>query len=457
MRLRALLPCCLLLCLSGVVGARDLLGVLVVGQSNMVGGNPGPRDAFAGGLDDLGVRVLCMDRDDRLTPWHYPFPFRLQGKESGTSVNVSPAVALVRRLTERYPQHEVCVVFCAQVASGFNNFIPDPERNWAGPQSTWKLPSNLFDITLERVQRARALGVQFVAGVGMLGESDASVMNAAEFAHELDLLVSGLRRATGPIPWAFGSMPQWKGSPFADLTEIDAGLLLASQVDPLLEVAWADGLTPDVDLAHFDTPSARTMGERMYAALDAGGALPSVAPLGLAPPHAAPVVGPPVRQMWTTLLHQDFANGVWFESYGQALTGAALGPDQRSHLAQLEQYRRASGEFVLKAQWGTGIFVVWSQTSNPFDVPRDEVTGLKALNDPWGLISGGFMDGLCRTTATGALLSFRRHAVGLAAPSCGLFLYNEYKLAQSAGFSTVLSTPTGTLTDSITLLVLSGR
>ena len=179
-----------------------------------------------------------------------------------------------------------------------------------------------------------------------------------------------------------------------------------------------------------------------------------VAPVGLAPPHAAPVAGPAVGQVWTTLLHQDFSNGVWFESYGQALTGAALGPDQRSRLAEFERYRRASGEFVLAAQWGNGMFVVWSQTSNPFDVPRDEVTGVLALNDPWSLIAGGFMDGLCRTSVTGALLSFQRHALGLSAPSCGLFLYNDYKLAQSVGFSTVLSTPAGHLTDSITLLVL---
>ncbi|MED6334032.1 MAG: hypothetical protein VYE81_01425, partial [Planctomycetota bacterium] len=66
--------------------AQERLGILVVGQSNMVGGNSGPREPLAGGPDYLGRQVFVLDRDDQITPWHYPFPFALVGDESGTSV-----------------------------------------------------------------------------------------------------------------------------------------------------------------------------------------------------------------------------------------------------------------------------------------------------------------------------------------------------------------------------------
>jgi len=433
--------------------AGEMLGVLFVGQSNMVGGNQGPREALAGGLDDLGERVYCLDRSDRVVPWHLPYPFALSGQESGSSLNVSPATAFVRRLAAAYPQHDICIVFCARGASGYNKLIPDPERNWAAPGSPNKLPNNLFDDSMRRVLLARAQGVEFVAGVHYMGESDAAVMSPAELAFEVGNLISEMRRGTGSIPWVMGSMPPWPGSPFINLQDVDAGLALVTQTVPETVLAWSNGLTPNHDLAHFDTASARILGERMYDALDAACLLPKPGGLGTPPAWAQPDSST-YLPLPALVLHQDFTNDVWFESYSDALGGGRPSGDQFSNLERFESFRRGSGEFLLAVEWGSAEQIVWRQTSNPFEVPRDVVEGFEVIADPYELVSAGLFDGLCRTTVSGAVLAFQRHGTTLLTPSCGLFLYNDYKLAQQAGFEQVLVTPLGLRTHRVTLRAL---
>lgn len=438
-------------CFALPSAAQERLGVLVVGQSNMVGGNSGPRDLLPGGQDYLGRQVFVLDRDDQVTPWHYPFPFALAGVESGTSVNVSPVVGFTKELLCRYPQHEIVIVCCARNSSAFNDFPGNPELNWAAPGSQYKLPGNLYDQTVQRIASARAQGVRFIAGVLQIGESDSSVLDATEFSCELGLLLTELRRHTGPIPWGMGSMPQWTGHPLGNLAEIDAGLVLVAQTVPGAAIAWSAGLTPDVDLAHYDTPSARVLGRRMFQALHAGNLLLDVPGFGADAPPAQPWGGPPFAGPETVLLHQDFSNGVWPSSYSQVSGGVDLGVDQLSRLDEFESFRRASGEFELSAQWGQGVTVVWRQRSNPFLVGRDQIKGFQIVSDPLGFVASGLFDGLCMTSVTGAVLSFRRNATTIDAPTAGLFLYSDYKLAMSIGFKDVVATPHGLITNSITI------
>ena len=419
------------------------LGVLFVGQSNMVGGNVGPRSSAPGGLDSLPERVFCLDRSNEITPWHQPFPFRLLfDGEPGTSANVSPAVAFVQRLAERYPEHRICVVFCAKTAAGYNDNLPDPERSWAADGSALEIPSNLYDYTVRRVRDAIEQNVRFVAVAHYLGEADAGHLSQAQFATEVTLLIAGLRGAVGPVPVALGGMPQWPNTPYGDVSEVEAALMEVAAADPMTSFAPATGLTPTPDLAHFDTPSTRELGRRMFDVLDADGLFPPLP----SPPYEPPVqepVGPLPPLPSAVVLRQDFTPGVWFESYSDALAGGS--PDDRmySALARFEDFRRPTGEFRLEARWGTGEWIAWSQTSNPFRTPLDVVEGLTVLDDPLGLVPSGLFHGLCRTSVTGALLAFRRGQTTLAAPTAGLYLYNEYLIAQSVGFANVVVSPAG--------------
>lgn len=432
-------------------------GILVVGQSNMVGGNLGPRDSAPGGLDDLPTNVYCFDRSDRVAPWHLPFPFELPGEESGTSANVNAAMSFAKRMGEEFPGDRFCVVFCAQNASGFNALLGEPLRSWAAPASPNHLAGNLFDRTVTRCAAAAAQGVEFEWLVGILGESDANVMTQAELGDEFRWLVEGLRTEVGPLAAVFGMMPQWDGTVFGDLSGVDAVLDVLAATVPDVVLAPADGLVQaPVNINHFSGPSCRIHGERMVDALLGAGLIGpaepsfgtpfhSPAPLGLAG-GAGGSVG--------VILHQDFLVGRWFESFTDVLAGGDAVGGQFSRLIEFERFRRRTGEFVLRVEWGNGEHFTWSQTSNPLVAPRDVVTGFTVIDDPLGLAGAGLVGGLCRTSASGALLSLRPGAITIDAPLLALYRYNDYEFAQLLGVADVLQTPTGQSVTRVTLEAL---
>ncbi|QDU66023.1 sialate O-acetylesterase [Engelhardtia mirabilis] len=426
-------------------------GILVVGQSNMVGGNTGPRDATPGGVDELPPNVYCLDRTDQVAPWHFPFPFALPGVESGTSANVNAAMSLAKQLGESFPQDRFCVVFCAQNASGFNSIVSDPLRNWAAPASPNHLNGNLYDLAVERCIHAAAQGVDVELFVGLMGESDAQVMTVADLAQEYEWLVEGLRADVGPGPAVFGTAPQWTDGALGDLSSIDAALTLVAASVPDTVLAWADGLFhPPADPNHFDAPSCRLHGQRMFDALTAAGLIGPAGPTA-GGPWFQPGATPPGGETGI-VLRQDFTSGSWFESFSDALDGGAIGRGHFSRLNDFERFRRADGSFVLTATWSTGESITWTQTSNPLLTPRDVVQGFAPLVDPLGLANMGLVQGLCRTSTTGALLSFRPGVSTLSGPLAGLYLYNEYEFAKALGIAAVLRSPLGLSATSVTIV-----
>lgn len=430
-------------------------GILVFGQSNMVGGNSG-RDAGPGGLDSLPLNVYCLDRTDRIAPWHLPFPFAMANEESGTSDNVNAAMTFAARLAETYPQDRFCVLFCAHNASGFNVVDQDPERSWAAPPSPNYVAGNLFERAVARCATAAAQGVEVEFIVGLLGESDAASTEPPALAQEFRWLIDGFRQVVGPVPVVLGTMPQWDGTAFGDLAAVDSALVEVAATTPDTVLAWADGLVPPPgDINHFDAPSCRLHGERMFDALSAAGLIGPGEPAAGVPFTDAETFPPGfVGGAKGIVLHQDFTSGAWFQSFTDALSGGAVNRSQFSRIAEFEGFRRHTGEFMLRATWSNGESATWTQLSNPLTAPRDVVEGLSIVDDPQGSLASGLVGGLTRTATTGAVLSLRPGATSIVDPMAGLFLYTDYKVAQAHAFTTVLRTPLGLPATSITIEAL---
>jgi hypothetical protein len=434
-------------------GPPPLRGILFVGQSNLVGGNLGPRLSGPGGPDALPENVWVLDRSDRVAPWHQPLPFPLPGKESGTSQNVSMAIAFARRLAADFPQERFCLVFGAQDGAGFNCLQGDPDTNLAAPPSPCKLPGNLYDRLVQRAAAAQAQGVEFVLGVCAAGESDTSVLSQSALEDEFRWLVESLRQDVGPMPFAFAAPPQWSIPAFPQLPNLTAALGQVVLQVPQTALATAEGLQPEPNyIAHFDAASSRLLGGRLADALVSQGLWPMFAGAAVAPPSATLGLLPPAGvPRLGVVLHQDFVGSPWFPSYSAALDGQLGAGTQLSRLQRFEAFRRATGEFRLRVEWSTGEWLVFEQTSNPMHAPRDTVEGLRVVDDPLGLVAAGLVGGLCRTSASGAVLSLRPGATSLQAPLAGLYLYNEFEVAAALGIATVLRSPLGLPATAVTI------
>lgn len=409
---------------------------IAAGQSQMLGVNFG-RDASPGGVDRLPSNVVMLDPAGEIVPWHLPFETP-QGAREGTFENLSPALTFLKLRAEEYPERRFVLVFVVRGASGFT--VPNlPSQNWAAPTSPFYVRNNLTDLLVNRISSLRDRGFQPTGLIWLQGEAD-TLAGPSIYTSELTRFRQFIRDASGDpeLPFVLSGIARFEWALFPGGSLIDAALLSLSAADPFSWFATTEDMVPEVDGLHFNGPSTRLLGLR-YAAIveeQIPSIIPQLAPVLKKFPIIS-LVSPP------TILNQTILPGGegLFDGYSEACTA----------MRDFESHRRPDGSFHLEATWPNGESVRWTQTSNPFETARDSIQGFAYLPDSPMTYPQSSFSGVCRTGASGLVLSFQRGRANLFTSGIGLFRFGAIDDLVVKGGSELLWTPGGMLVNSVLL------
>lgn len=409
------------------------------GQSQMLGVNF-DRDASPGGVDRLPDNVYVLDTSDRIVPWHLPFETP-KGDLQGTYENISPALTFLKTRAEAYPGRQFLLVFVVRGASGFT-LVGLPSQTWAVPGSAFHTPGNLADTLLNRVALVRKKGWEPTGLLWLQGEADTPA-GPSVYTFEFSLFREAVRAAAGnpDLPFFMAGIARFEWTIFPGGDLIDLAILGLTAADPFSWYVDTEDMVPQSDGLHFDSPSTRLLGKRFADIVD--GALGPFEPdavylpdlLGGPPPLAANPE--PIALTQTIGLR---GQGV-FRSYSEAAAA----------LRSLESYRRADGTFHWELTWPNGERVRWRQSSNPFLVERDQVTGFAYLPDSPTIYGPQEFGGLCRTAASGLLLSVQPGKADLFTSGIGVYRMGAIDTQISLGGTDLMWTPNGVLVNSVRL------
>ncbi len=409
---------------------------IAAGQSQMLGVNFG-RDASPGGPDRLPENVMVLDTSNQIVPWHVPFETPA-GSLEGTYENVSPALTFLKTRAEAYPNRRFLLVFVVRGASGFT-VANLPDQNWAAPTSGFYTPGNLTDLLLERIAFLRNRGYEPSGVLWLQGEADTPA-GPSIYSSEFTQFRLAIRDAAAnpELPFFLGGIARFEWTIFPGGDLIDLALLGLAAGDQFSWFVTTEDMIPQPDGLHYDDTSTRVLGER-YASiveLEAPPILPVLVnevqlPGGL-------VASPP-----GTILVQKVGprgKGI-FDSYDPAA----------SALDRFESYRRSDGSFHLEISWANGERVRWRQTTNPFRVDRDVVLGFSYLPDSPITYPPDQFGGLCRTAASGLILSVQPGRASLFTSGLGLYRFGALNELIGFGVTDLFWTPGGVLVDSARL------
>lgn len=409
---------------------------IAAGQSQMLGVNFG-RDASPGGVDRLPENVMVLDTSDRIVPWHVPFETPA-GALEGTYENVSPALAFLKARAEAYPNRRFLLVFVVRGASGFtvSNL---PKQNWAAPTSGFYTPGNLTDLLLDRIDFLRSRGYEPSGVLWLQGEADTPA-GPSIYASEFTQFRLAIRDAAEnpELPFFLGGIARFEWTIFPGGDLIDLALLGLAAGDQFSWFVTTEDMIPQPDGLHYDDASSRLLGKRYAAIVDfeAPPILPTF--VNVAEYPGGLTANPPA----TILLQQVGPRGQGvFESYEPA----------ESALDRLETYRRKDGSFHFEISWGNGERVRWRQSTNPFRADRDVVLGFSYLPDSPTTYPIDQFGGLCRTGASGLVLSVQPGRASLFTAGLGLYRFGAVDELIDLGVSDLFWTPGGVLVNSVRL------
>lgn len=218
---------------------------LLIGQSNMAGrGVPEAPD------QQSSSRIWMLNKDLNWVPARDPMHF-----DKPDIIGVGPGLAFARKLTEAYPAMNIGLIPCAVGGSGIDVWKPG-----AYYEPTKSYP---YDDALRRAKKALEQG-QLAGILWHQGEADSSPEKAAVYEARLTELVQRLRRElkSPNVPFVAGTLGDFFVNRTPAAKTINETLLRATQHIPQAYCVSAAGLTDKGDSTHFDTPSARTLGQR---------------------------------------------------------------------------------------------------------------------------------------------------------------------------------------------------
>lgn len=218
---------------------------LLIGQSNMAGrGVPEADD------QRTHPRIWMLTKEQTWIPAHDPMHF-----DKPSVIGVGPGFPFAKRLAETYPKLNIGLVPCAVGGSGIDVWKPG-----AYYEPTKSYP---YDDALRRAKKALENG-QLAGFIWHQGESDSKPGHTAVYGEKLAELVQRFRKDLNApnVPFVVGTLGDFvvKRNPNAQL--INETLQKATQTIPNSYCVLASGLTHKGDSTHFDTPSARTLGQR---------------------------------------------------------------------------------------------------------------------------------------------------------------------------------------------------
>ena len=412
---------------------------IAAGQSQMLGVNFG-RDSSPGGVDRLPENVMVLDTSNRIVPWHVPFETPA-GSLEGTYENVSPALTFLKTRAEAYPNRRFLLVFVVRGASGFT--VPNlPDQNWAAPTSAFYTPGNLTDLLLDRIAFLRNQGFEPSGVLWLQGEAD-TLAGPSIYSSEFTQFRLALRDAAGnpELPFFLGGIARFEWTIFPGGDLIDLALLGLAAGDQFSWFVTTEDMIPQPDGLHYDDASSRLLGKRYASIIELEA--PPILPVSV---NMAEHPGVLFADPSPTILVQQIGprgKGV-FQSFKSA----------ESALDRFEAYRRQDGSFHLELSWGNGERVRWRQSTNPFRTERDVVLGFSYLPDSPMSYPAGQFGGLCRTGASGLILSVQPGRASLFTAGLGLYRFGAVDELIEFGVTDLFWTPGGVLVDSVRLRAL---
>ncbi|GAB3907633.1 sialate O-acetylesterase [Larkinella knui] len=218
---------------------------LLIGQSNMAGrGTPEAED------QQPNPHVWMFTKELTWVPARDPMHF-----DKPAVIGVGPGLSFAKRLSAADPNLNIGLVPCAVGGSGIDVWKPG-----AYYEPTQSYP---YDDALRRARKALENG-QLGGFIWHQGESDSSPEKASAYGEKLAGLVQWFRKDLNApnVPFVVGTLGDFvvKRNPSAGT--INATLQQVTQRIPDSYCVLATGLTDKGDSTHFDTPSARTLGQR---------------------------------------------------------------------------------------------------------------------------------------------------------------------------------------------------
>ncbi|GAB3918490.1 sialate O-acetylesterase [Larkinella terrae] len=218
---------------------------LLIGQSNMAGrGVPEAED------QQPNPHVWMLTKEQTWVPARDPMHF-----DKPAVIGVGPGLSFAKKLAAAYPNLNIGLVPCAVGGSGIDVWKPG-----AYYEPTKSYP---YDDALRRARKALENG-QLAGFIWHQGESDSTPDKAKVYEDKLVDLVQRFRTELNApdVPFMMGTLGDFVVSRNLDAGTINQTLQRVTRRIPNSYCVLATGLVHKGDSTHFDTPSARTLGQR---------------------------------------------------------------------------------------------------------------------------------------------------------------------------------------------------
>ncbi|MGA0555607.1 sialate O-acetylesterase [Larkinella sp. VNQ87] len=218
---------------------------LLIGQSNMAG--RGTPDAES---EQVHPRIWMLTKAETWVPARDPMHF-----DKPAVIGVGPGLAFAKRLADAYPEENFGLVPCAVGGSGIDVWQP----------GAYYEPTNSYpyDDALRRAKKALENG-RLAGFLWHQGESDSNPAKTTVYGDKLVALVQRFRTDLNApdVPFVVGTLGDFVVSRNPDAGVINETLQKTVKTIPNAYCVLAEGLVHKGDSTHFDTPSARTLGQR---------------------------------------------------------------------------------------------------------------------------------------------------------------------------------------------------
>ncbi|WP_223833915.1 sialate O-acetylesterase [Spirosoma profusum] len=218
---------------------------LLIGQSNMAGrGVPEAED------QQPHPRIWMLDKAESWVPARDPMHF-----DKPAVIGVGPGFAFAKKLAGTYPTMNIGLVPCAVGGSGIDDW-----KTGAYYDPTKSYP---YDDALRRAKKALENG-QLVGFIWHQGESDSTPEKAPVYEAKLEELVTRFRKDLNApnVPFLVATLGDFVVKRNPNAKTVNDALKNATQHISNSYYVLSSGLTDKGDSTHFDTRSARTLGER---------------------------------------------------------------------------------------------------------------------------------------------------------------------------------------------------
>ncbi|GAB4029312.1 hypothetical protein GCM10028809_19450 [Spirosoma gilvum] len=195
-------------------------------------------------------RIWMLDKALAWVPAQDPMHF-----DKPDIVGVGPGLNFAKRLADTYPDLNIGLVPCAVGGSGINVWKPGA---YYAPTK-----SHPYDDMLLRAKKALENG-ELAGFIWHQGESDSDPEKALEYEEKLTELIQRLRKDLNApdVPFVAGTLGDFVVNRNPDAKTVNEAIMEATKQIPNAYCVLSTGLVDKGDSTHFDTESAKILGQR---------------------------------------------------------------------------------------------------------------------------------------------------------------------------------------------------